>query len=43
MFAAARQFNGWYRKTMMQIKRRHYRMPSFEILSESKWFTSKFR
>ncbi len=43
LITAARQFNVWYRKAMVQIKRRQYRMPTLEFLSERKWFTWKIR
>ena len=43
LITAARQFNVWYRKALVQIKRRQYRMPTLEILSERKWFTWKIR
>ena len=43
LITAARQFNVWYRKALVQIKRRQYRMPNLEFLSERKWFTWKIR
>ena len=43
LITAARQFNVWYRKALVQIKRRQYRMPTLEFLSERKWFTWKIR